>query len=86
MPWAIKWRSKNKLDGERQYLQGGSRHNPPYMFGGYKTMVFASRALARHYVKQHYGYMRGRQDLKDEPHGWKMPQVVKVNVTVEEAD
>ena len=84
MPWAIKWRSENKLDGKRERLMGGVRYDRPYMFGGYKTMVFRTRDEARHYLKENYGHLAERDDLKREPHGWKMPQVVKVSVSVTE--
>lgn len=83
--WAIKWRSENHLDGKREYLLGGARHERPSPFGGYKTMVFETRREARQYINKHYGYMRRRKDLRDEPHGWRMPSVVKVRVMVQEA-
>lgn len=87
MPWAIKWRSENKLDGKREHLVGTSwRDRPAYTYGGYTIAVFRTRREARQFNTDHYGYIRHRTDLKAEPHGWKVPQVVKVRVSVEEVE
>lgn len=83
MPWAIKWRSENKLDGKTERLMGHCQIIDP-LKGGYTIMCFRTREEARRYVKQHYSYIKWRADLRAEPHGWKMPQVVKVTVTVQE--
>jgi len=85
MKWAIKWRSKNKLDGDCSHLIGFPQRFPANK-SGYTTMCFETRQLARDYVNRHYSYIKGRKDLKEEPHGWKMPKVVKVSVTVKEID
>lgn len=83
--WAIKWLSESRLSGRREYLLGGARHERPSPFAGYTTMVFETRREARQYLKEHYGYIRERKDLRQEPHGWKPPMVVKVTVMVKEA-
>ena len=81
MTWAIKWRSKNKLDGDCSHLIGFPQRFPANK-SGYTTMCFETRD----YVNRLYSYIKGRKDLKEEPHGWKMPKVVKVSVTVKEID
>lgn len=68
--WSLKWRSENLLDGKCEYLMASVR--------------FDTRLKAREYLSEHYGYFRDRPDLAREPHGWKMPLVVKVRVIVEE--
>lgn len=85
--WAIKWRSESRIDGKREFLRGrfhSESASVPECLSGYITMVFATREQARKFKREHYGYIRNSPDLRAEPHGWKMPQVVKVNVIVEE--
>lgn len=66
--WALKWRSKNRLAGKTEYL-----------FGDFKT-----RAEARQHRDKEFGYIRHRPDLRCEPHGWKLPAVVRVRIIVTE--
>lgn len=68
--WGILWRSRNLLDGDREFLMGE----------GKGPVLFETRQEARSYCEQVYGYIRGRADLRTEPHGWRMPQVVRVTV------
>lgn len=68
--WAILWQSKNELDGFKQHL----------IRKDCELLLFKTREEARKYNKLHYGYIRHRQDLKSEPHGWKTPKVVKINI------
>ena len=86
MPWAIKWRSENRLDGKQEYLIGRfcRRGEVPDFLTGYDRMVFRTREQARRYIHDGYGYIAKRKDLRAEPHGWKMPIAVKVKVTVSE--
>ena len=78
MTWAIKWR------GTTEYLIGrGREFRPPY-FGGYTTMVFRTRQEARNYIEGSYGFIRERPDLRGEPHCWRMPVAVRVDVKVVE--
>ena len=87
MPWAIKWRSENRLDGKREYLMGRFHARDsivPGFMRGHRTMVFETRAEARAYMRKHWGYIANRQDLRREPHGWKSPIPVKVKVMVKE--
>lgn len=66
--WAIQFRSKNSLDGYRSHLV---RENG-------QVLLFNTRSQARDFVNKNYGYIKDRNDLKKEPHGWKIPRVVKI--------
>lgn len=70
--WGVEWHSKNKLDGDRCDVIW--EHCIP--------LLFPTRQLARDYIVREYGYMRHRPDLKREPHGWRIPQAVRVKVVV----
>lgn len=47
-----------------------------------KPLLFFSRREARDFIRQRYGYIARRKDLRAEPHGWRMPQAVKVEVVI----
>lgn len=72
--WGILHHHKNRLDGERRYLEGD-----PAL--GY-ARTFKTREEAREYNEAIYGYIRHRPDLKAEPFGWHMPRVVRVRVVI----
>ena len=72
--WAILERSDNRLDGKREWLVGDGSGLP---------RMFLSRSACRAYIQNYFSYIRTRPDLRAEPHGWKMPQAVKVLVSVE---
>lgn len=69
--WGCLWRSENKLDGRTEHLIYDGMCLP---------VLFRKRREAREYIKQKYGYIRTREDLREEPHGWMMPIVVKVKI------
>jgi hypothetical protein len=46
-------------------------------------VMFRSRSEARKYRDKSYGYIRKRIDLKQEPHGWKLPRVVRIRAIYE---
>ena len=73
--WSILWRSENKAEGKREYFINVMLTGLP--------MVFGTRREAKYANEEVYGYIRNRPDLKAEPHGWKMPKVVKVKATFE---
>jgi len=73
--WAIQWISNSRLDGTTRYFMGEPTRG--------MTMLFRTRKQARTYRDKHWGYIRYRTDLQDEPHGWKLPRVVRVNVHIE---
>lgn len=72
--WAILHKSENRLDGKREYLAGDGSGLP---------RMFMTRESCRAYIQKHFGHIRTRPDLRAEPHGWRMPQAVKVAVAVE---
>ncbi len=39
---------------------------------------FNSRRECREYIKEHYGYIATRKDLRTYPHDWRMPIPIKV--------
>jgi hypothetical protein len=70
--WGLLWRSENKLDGKTRTL----------IFKDLLPCIFRTRRMAAKYNEDEFGYIRGRRDLHMEPHGWKMPLVVRVKVEV----
>lgn len=68
--WIIRWHSVNQLDGARRHV----------MFEDCKPLLFHTRREARAYRDQRYGYIRHRPDLRAEPHGWRLPQVIAATV------
>ena len=82
--WAVKWISDNSLDGHREHLCCDARLPSMIHHDGYRVLVFKSRHEARRYIKNRYGYIAKRPDLKAEPHGWSVPRAVRVQVTVSE--
>ena len=73
--WAAQWHSKNLLDGERKHIVYGDDNLPA---------LFRTRRECRKFIKKRYGYIATRPDLKAEPHGWRMPQAIKVRVELGE--
>ena len=72
--WGILWRQENKLEGRRQYLL--YRDRMPYLA--------STRMEARKIINFHWAYLNYRDDLRREPHGWKMPIPVKVRLEMVE--
>lgn len=72
--WGILWNSKNRLDGVSRHLMWN--HGPT-------PLVFKTRHEAREYRDERWGYIRTRKDLRIEPHGWRLPKVVRVMMTYE---
>jgi len=54
------------------------------MWENLMPLLFLTRQEARDSIEGRFGYMRGRLDLKREPHHWRMPIAVKVRVSLEE--
>ena len=73
MLWAAQWHSKHALDGDRKYILYDLDCLP---------MLFKTRARCRKWIKEKYGYIAERPDLRAEPFGWRMPQAVKVELKV----
>jgi hypothetical protein len=72
MIWAAQWHSRNKLDGDNKH----------FLYEGYLPKLFRTRQQCRDYIKEKYGYISQRPDLRAEPHGWRLPQAVKVIITI----
>jgi hypothetical protein len=75
--WTILHRSRNQLDGFMSWYEGDCTHA-----SGIK--LFQNRELTRKYIKERYGYIAERIDLKKEPYGWRMPVPVRILVNIEE--
>ena len=71
--WGIRWHSKNRSDGVSEHL----------MYKGCLPLLFTTRREARAYIQKWYGYIKERDDLRREPHGWRLPTAVKVSITEE---
>ena len=86
--WGIERHSDNWLDGETRWL------DPAWEKGLNTTpmpRLFMTRREAREYRRREYAYLNPaslgfRPDLANEPHGWKYPRVVKLQVTYEVTD
>ena len=68
--WAARWHSKNNLDGETRHI----------MYERGLPIVFGTRQEARDWIRERYGYIRHRKDLRREPHGWRLPSPVRIKV------
>jgi hypothetical protein len=76
--WGLQWYSKNKLNGETRHLILCIENHVP--------VLFRTRKLARLYAQNRYGFIKNRKDLRNEPHGWRFPQPIKVQVTIKNND
>ena len=78
--WAILWRSQNKRDGYTERFvwdwKDPLRTTP---------ILFRTRREARAMIRERYGYIKSRPDLRAEPHGWKIPRPIKVVVEIKKA-
>ena len=70
--WAAEWHSRNILDGETRYIINEN----------YVPKLFHTRRACRQFIQEKYGYIAIRPDLRQEPHGWRMPTAIKVKVQV----
>ena len=70
--WAAQWRSYNRKDGESRHL----------IHKDCLPKIFKTRRECRQYITVRYGYIKGRPDLRREPHGWRMPRPVKVCIVI----
>ena len=71
MTWGLEWYSRNALNGETRHLMWERPLVP---------LLFLTRADARAYAVQRYGYIKTRPDLRREPHGWRLPRPVRVDL------
>ena len=70
--WAGQWYSRNLLDGVTKHL----------LYLDCLPVLFRTRKACREFIKENYGYIKDRKDLRTEPHGWRLPRAVKVSVTI----
>lgn len=71
--WAAEWYSKNLLDGINRHLLRN---------GDCIVQMFKTRRETREFIKREYGYIKHRKNLRSEPHGWRSPRPVRVEVKV----
>ena len=69
--WGALWHSNNRLDGMREHL----------CFENCLPVLFVTRKQCRAWITKTHGYIKTRRDLRDEPHGWRMPRPVRVTIT-----
>lgn len=55
-----------------------SRDTECLIFRERMPVLFRTRAEARAWIKQEFGYIRARKDLRAAPHFWRMPRAVRV--------
>ena len=72
--WAVLFRQVNKVDGAKCHLV----HQPISCV----PFLYRTRKQAKLFIEQEFGYIRRRKDLQDEPHGWRMPIPIRVNITI----
>jgi hypothetical protein len=70
--WAAKWYSKSKLSGESIHLIYDTSTGVP--------ALFRTRQQCRDFIRANYEYIKRDKSLREEPHGWRMPKPVKVEV------
>ena len=46
-------------------------------------LLFVTKAEATRYIRQTWGYIATRSDLRRPPHNWRMPRPVRVRVVLE---
>lgn len=68
--WAGQWYSRNKLDGVRTH----------FLYENCLPVLFKTRQECREFINSRYGYIKDRKDLREEPHGWRLPRPVKVEL------
>jgi hypothetical protein len=83
--WAVKW-SSGPDNIDRKLNEHFCFNQPEDMRYEYRTVpaFFRTRNAARDWRDRHFGYLRDRSDLKKYPHNWRLPRVVRVDITVTE--
>ncbi len=69
--WGGLWRSENRLDGVCEHL----------LYENCLPVLFRTKREAVSFIKEKYGYISTRPDLKAEPFCWRVPKAVRVKVT-----
>lgn len=68
--WAAQWHSRNKTEGDKKHI----------CYENCMPVIFRTRAEARKWIELRYGFIKTRPDLKQEPHGWRLPRAIKVGI------
>ncbi len=68
--WAGLWHSRNFTDGVSEHI----------LYANCLPALFKTRKEAREHILKHYGYIRYREDLRQEPHGWRLPRPIRVSI------
>lgn len=69
--WGLQWYSRNRIDGVTRHLLWDGPAQP---------LLYSTRREARADALKRWGFIRGRSDLRAEPHGWRLPRPVRVEV------
>ena len=73
MTWGLEWYTRNAINGETRHLMWNGPTEP---------CLFSTREDARAYALKRWGYIKTRPDLRGEPHGWRIPRPVRVDLVV----
>ena len=76
LEWGVEWHSKSEVDGERRFIMWAFGH----------PLAFFTRKAAKDWIDENYGYIKKRPDLKGEPHGWRLPQPIRIRISVEKVE
>lgn len=68
--WAALWRSKNQLNSLAEHV----------IYDDCLPKLFRTKREATAWIREGYGYIRHRSDLRAEPHGWRIPKPVRVTI------
>lgn len=69
--WGALWRSRSSLDGPCSHIINVAC----------LPVLFRTRQEAKDFIDKNYGYIKIRRDLREEPHGWRIPVPVRVTVS-----
>jgi len=69
--WGAMWRSNCKMEGKTRHL----------IYDNCLPVLFRTKKACQEWIKKKHGYIATRKDLRAEPHGWRMPIPIRVEVT-----
>ena len=52
--------------------------------GGARPALFHTRRYAQKWIRDNYGYIAHRNDLRSAPHYWRVPKAIRVDVVMKE--
>ena len=68
--WSLLWSQSTILDGHKEHL----------VYENCIPVLFRTRKEARNFAKIKYGYIKERKDLRAEPHCWRIPTPIRVQI------